>query len=68
MTPAFKPGDRRGAIYTSGRLGVAASMLRDLIVAAWVASADGKVNYPLASLRDIEAGRVDALDALRGPD
>lgn len=65
---AFKPGDARGARYSAGRLGVAASMLRDLIAAAWVHSADGQVNYPVATLREIEAGRVDAYTVLRGPD
>lgn len=65
---AFAPGDPRGVRYTASRLGVAAGMLRDLISSAWAASAAGKINYPVATIRDIEAGRVDAYTMLRGPD
>ena len=43
-------------------------MLRDLINFAWRASAKGQVNYPIASVLDIETGKVDAYNVLRGPD
>ncbi len=65
---AFKPGDARGAAYTAQRLGVAAGMLRDIIGAAWTASAMGEVNYPVVSVRDLESGRADAYAALHGVD
>ena len=65
---AFKPGDARGATYTAQRLGTAAGMLRDIVSAAWAASATGQVNYPVVSIRDIESGRADAYAALHGVD
>lgn len=65
---AFTPGDVRGARYTTARLAVAASMLRDMIAAAWSASATGQVNYPIVSVRDLEAGKADAYLGLRPAD
>jgi hypothetical protein len=65
---AFKPGDARGASYTAQRLGVAAGMLRDIVAAAWTASATGQVNYPVVLVRDLESGRADAYAALHGVD
>jgi len=65
---AFKPGDPRGVDYTTRRLGLAASELRDLLVAAWSASTAGQVNYPVATLADIESGKVNAWTVLHGPD
>ena len=40
--------------------------LRDLIADAWTASDDAKVGHPAAAVKDVEAGKVDALDPLRG--
>ncbi len=64
----FKPGDRRGVDFTAGRLAMAASELRDLVAAAWLTSASGRINYPVATLANIEAGRVDTYSFLKGPD
>jgi hypothetical protein len=64
----FRTGDVRGARYTAGRLGVAAGMLRDIVAAAWTASAAGQVNYPVVKVQDIESGRADAWAALHGVD
>ncbi len=65
---AFQPGDPRGVAYTAERLGTAAGMLRDVIAAAWTSSAAGQVNYPVVSIRDLEAGRADAYAVLHGVD
>ena len=40
------------------RLAAGASEMRDLIVAAWLASADAKVGYPGVAVRDLESGAV----------
>ena len=42
--------------------------LRDLIADAWTASDDAKVGYPAVSVKDVEAGKADALDPLKGLD
>ena len=65
---AFKPGDARGVRYTTGRLATGAAMLRDMIAAAWTASATGQVNYPVVTVRDLESGKADAYLALRPAD
>ena len=65
---AFRPGEVRGVRYTAARLGLAAGMLRDLVAAAWTASATGQVNYPVVKVRDLESGRADAWAALHGVD
>ena len=65
---AFKPGDPRGAAYTAQRLGLAAAMLRDIVVTAWTSSATGQVNYPVVDVQDLEFGRVDAYATLHGVD
>jgi hypothetical protein len=40
------------------RLAAGAAQMRDLLVEAWLASADGKVGYPPISVRDVESGAV----------
>ncbi len=40
------------------RLAAGAGEMRDLIVAAWLASADAKVGYPGVAVRDLESGAV----------
>jgi hypothetical protein len=54
---AFVAGNAEGIGFATGRLADAASVLRDMIVDAWRASADMKVGYPEIPVRDIEAGR-----------
>lgn len=54
----FQPGDPRGRAFAAERLGAGASMLRDLVTAAWRASAEATVGYPKVRVADVEAGRV----------
>ena len=66
---AFKPGEARGVAFTTGRVAAGAAELRDEIILAWKASADGKVGYqPEVSVADVEAGKVDPFDSLYGDD
>ncbi|HEY1753519.1 MAG TPA: S1/P1 Nuclease [Caulobacteraceae bacterium] len=66
---AFKPGEAKGVAFTTGRVAAGAAELRDEIVLAWRASADGKVGYqPEISVADVESGRVDPYDSLYGDD
>ncbi|MDD3837518.1 MAG: S1/P1 Nuclease [Phenylobacterium sp.] len=62
------PGDPRGLAYATERVAVGASELRDLIVFAWRASAEAEVGWRPVKVSDVEAGRVDPYDALRGVD
>lgn len=54
----FRPGDTRGRAFVAERLGAGASALRDLVTAAWRASADSTVGYPAVKVRDVEEGRT----------
>ena len=54
---AFTDGNAAGIAFVTGRLAQSASVLRDMIVDAWRASADMGVGYPAISVRDIEAGK-----------
>jgi hypothetical protein len=42
--------------------------LRDLIAEAWTQSGTISVGYPAVAVKDIEAGRADALGSLQGLD
>jgi hypothetical protein len=61
-------GTPEGRAFVAARLGAGASELRDLIVDAWKASGDVTVGYPVISVRDVEAGKVDAYPSLYGQD
>ena len=61
-------GDPRGGTFAATRLGAGAAALRDLIVAAWRASATGRVGWPEISVADIESGALDPFDSLYGTD
>jgi hypothetical protein len=65
---AFKDGDQRGVEFATGRLAVGAQFTRDMIVDAWLASADAPVGYPMVNVRDIESGKVRATRELMGAD
>ena len=41
---------------------------RDLIVAAWRASADATVGYPPVPLMDVESGRTNPIGQMKGLD
>lgn len=64
----FAGGDARGKAFAAERIAAGASELRNLIVMAWRASGDAKLGWPEVSVADVEAGRVDAWDALYGKD
>jgi hypothetical protein len=67
-TGAFRGSDPRGVAFAVDRLAAGASELRDLIVAAWRASAAEKVGWLPISVADVETGKVDPYDALYGAD
>lgn len=56
----LKAGDPRGIAFTNARLAAGATAVRDMIVDAWLASADTPVGYPMVNVRDIESGKIRA--------
>ena len=65
---AFDGNNAEGKAFAVERLAAAANELRDLIADAWTASGDATVGHPAVSVKDVEAGKADALDALKGLD
>ena len=65
---AFDASDPKGKAFAVERLAAGVDELRDLIADAWAASGDATVGYPAVSVKDVEAGKADALDALKGLD
>ena len=62
-------GDPRGKAFVDARLAAGAGALRDLVVDAWKASANGKIGYrPETSVADVEAGKADPWLDLFGKD
>lgn len=61
-------GDPRGPAFARDQLARGASELRDLIVEAWVASADHPVGWKPVKPADVAAGRVDPYPSLYGMD
>ncbi len=66
----FKPGDPRGRAFALERVSAGASELRDLVIKAWNASADGTLGRPPSrvSVRDVLSGRPIPWDELYGDD
>jgi hypothetical protein len=64
----FKTGTPQGKDFVAARLAAAVAEIRDLVVAAWRASATAKVGYPPVLVPKVEAGEVDPLDALKAAD
>ncbi len=60
----LKPGDPQGIAFTTDRLAAGATALRNMIVDAWLSSADTPVGYPMVNVRDIESGKVRATEKL----
>lgn len=60
--------DPRGVAFATTRLAAGASELRDLIVEAWRAGGKAQVGWPSVSVADVEAGKIDPLEALYGVD
>jgi hypothetical protein len=65
---SFDGGHESGKAFVSERLAAATSELRDMIVDAWHRSADLSVGYPSIAVHDIESGKTNAIDSLRGLD
>lgn len=65
---AFEGCTAEGTAFTAERIAAAVVELRDLIVDAWTASDDAKVGYPATAVKDVEAGKVDVLDQMKGED
>lgn len=61
-------GDPRGPAFARDQLARGASELRDLIVEAWLASADHPVGWKPVKPGDVAAGRVDPYPSLYGMD
>lgn len=64
----FKFGDPHGIVFATARLAAGATAVRDMIVQAWLESADTPVGYPMVNVRDIESGKVRATRELFGAD
>jgi hypothetical protein len=65
---AFDGSDPKGKAFVAERLAAGVGELRDLIADAWVASDDTTLGYPAIAVKDVEAGKADAMDALKGLD
>ena len=65
---AFAGPDPRGVAFATERVAAGAAEVRDLVVAAWNASAFGTVGYPPTPVTQIEAGQADAYSLLYGDD
>lgn len=65
---AFQTGDGPGKDFAATALASGASELRDMVVAAWIASDGVTVGWPETKVTDIEAGRVDPYEILYGID
>lgn len=65
---AFQPGKKEGVDFAAERLAAGASEIRDLIVEAWRESATIKAGWRPVSVADVEAGKVDPYEAMRGVD
>ncbi|HTW34052.1 MAG TPA: hypothetical protein VMD53_05480 [Rhizomicrobium sp.] len=65
---AFDASDPKGKAFVVERLAASVDELRDLIADAWTASGDATVGHPAVAVKDVEAGKADPLDALKGLD
>jgi len=63
---AFDAPNTAGKAFAAARLAAAASELRDMILDAWRASADTPVGFAQISPHDVESGRPEVLDRIRG--
>jgi hypothetical protein len=54
--------------FVADRLAAATAELRDFIEDAWRRSADMSVGSPTISVRDVESGKVNAYESMRGVD
>ena len=64
----FAAGDRRGVAFVKDRVAAGAAQLRDMVVAAWAASAQASVGYPPITVDQVVNHGLDPYDALYGED
>ena len=64
----FAPGDARGVDFAKARVAAGAAELRDLVVAAWTASALASAGYPVITVDQVVNHGLDPYDALFGED
>ena len=65
---AFQNAAGPGKDFAAARLASGAAELRDMTLAAWLASDDSTVGWPETKVTDIESGRVDPYLVLYGID
>jgi hypothetical protein len=64
----FERGNKLGIAFATARLAAGAQATRDMIVDAWLDSANTPVGYPMVDVRDIERGKVRTTRELFGAD
>jgi hypothetical protein len=67
----FSRANARGEDFAASRIAVGAAQLRDMTLAAWRASDQGRIGNPatlVVSVADAEAGKIDPYSALYGMD
>jgi hypothetical protein len=64
----LRKDDERGIVFATARLSAGVQAVRDMILDAWLASADAPVGYPMVNVRDIESGKIRATRQLFGAD
>lgn len=67
----FSNANDKGEEFAATRIAVGAAQLRDMTLAAWKASEDGRIGNPatqLVSVKDTESGKADPYEALHGID
>jgi len=64
----FDKGNPRGIAFATAPLAAGATAVRNMIVEAWLASADTPVGYPMVNMRDIDSGKVKVTRDLFGSD
>jgi hypothetical protein len=64
----FSGVDPRGPTFARERVAAGAAALRDLVTAAWRASAKGSIGYPALSVESVVDAKADPYEALYGED
>src|SRR5438093_12901172 len=60
---AFKHGNARGINFRTCTACDGVHFLRDMVIDAWLASADAPVGHPMVNVHDFESGKVRATRA-----
>jgi hypothetical protein len=67
----FSGPNAKGEDFAAAQIAMGAGQLRDMTLAAWRASDDGRIGFPVShmvSVKDAESGARDPYDALMGED